>query len=57
MLVEYRSKEHTRKERIVDSNEHWTVLVPYWAYWPFELMILPVRHVLRLDELTEASAM
>ncbi|KAH7731446.1 Galactose-1-phosphate uridyl transferase [Aphelenchoides avenae] len=53
MLVEYHAKELVRKERIVDTNEHWTVLVPYWAYWPFELMILPTRHVLRLDEINE----
>ncbi len=52
LLVEYLEQELTSGERIVTNNEHWVVLVPYWAYWPFEIMILPRRHVLRLPDLT-----
>ncbi len=29
--------------RVVQSNEHWLALVPYWAVWPFELLVLPRR--------------
>lgn len=34
-------------------NDCWVVLVPYWATWPFETMLLPRRHVLRLTDITE----
>jgi len=34
------------------ENEHWVWLVPYWAVWPYETMLLPKTHVLRLQDLT-----
>ncbi|KAK6013846.1 UTP--hexose-1-phosphate uridylyltransferase [Ostertagia ostertagi] len=46
-------EQRDASERIVLQNQHWTVLVPYWAVWPYETMLLPNRHVLRLDELSE----
>uniref|UniRef100_A0A3B3QJI5 Galactose-1-phosphate uridylyltransferase n=1 Tax=Paramormyrops kingsleyae TaxID=1676925 RepID=A0A3B3QJI5_9TELE len=52
MLVEYARQEAVRKERVVVENEHWLVVVPYWASWPFQTMLLPRRHVLRLSDLT-----
>ncbi|XP_016429170.1 galactose-1-phosphate uridylyltransferase-like, partial [Sinocyclocheilus rhinocerous] len=39
-------------ERVVVENEHWLVVVPYWATWPFQTLLLPRRHVLRLPDLT-----
>jgi UDPglucose--hexose-1-phosphate uridylyltransferase len=39
----------------VVQNENWVVLVPYWAVWPFETMILPKRQVLRLEDLNESE--
>jgi UDPglucose--hexose-1-phosphate uridylyltransferase len=53
LLVDYARLESERRERNVMENEHWLVVVPYWAYWPFETMILPRRHVLRLPDLTD----
>lgn len=53
MLVEYLEKELKLNERIVVQNEHWVVLVPYWAIWPYETMLLPRRHILRLQDVTE----
>ncbi|KAI7793362.1 putative galactose-1-phosphate uridylyltransferase [Triplophysa rosa] len=41
-----------REERVVVENEHWLVVVPYWATWPFQTLLLPRRHVLRLPDLT-----
>jgi UDPglucose--hexose-1-phosphate uridylyltransferase len=52
MLVEYLNRELASNERAVVQNEHWAVLVPYWAVWPYETMLLPKRHVSRIDELT-----
>lgn len=39
-------------QRIVVHNDHWLAVVPYWALWPFEILLLPRRHVLRLPDLT-----
>ena len=35
------------------ENEHWIAVVPYWAAWPFETILLPKRHVLRMPDLSE----
>lgn len=52
MLVDYVGLELKSKERIVVENEHWIAVVPWWALWPYETMLLPKRHVLRLTDLT-----
>jgi len=52
LLVEYASLEAARQERVVLENEHWLGVVPYWAVWPFETLLLPRRHVLRLPDLS-----
>ncbi|XP_053552533.1 galactose-1-phosphate uridylyltransferase [Bombina bombina] len=51
MLLEYGRLEEQVKERLVLANEHWLVVVPYWAVWPFETLLLPRRHVTRLQDL------
>jgi UDPglucose--hexose-1-phosphate uridylyltransferase len=53
LLVEYLQRELQTNERVVAQNDHWTVLVPYWAVWPYETMILPKKHLTRIDEITE----
>jgi len=55
LLLDYVAKELARGERTVHENEHFVVLVPFWAVWPFETMILPKRHVTAIDELTDAE--
>ncbi|XP_073770281.1 galactose-1-phosphate uridylyltransferase isoform X2 [Danio rerio] len=52
MLVQYARMEAQAQERVVVENEHWLVVVPYWATWPFQTLLLPRRHVLRLPDLT-----
>ena len=34
------------------QNEYWLAVVPWWAVWPFETILLPRRQVLRLPDLT-----
>jgi UDPglucose--hexose-1-phosphate uridylyltransferase len=51
LLCEYLALERLEGTRIVFENEHFTVLVPFWAIWPFETMVLPRRHLGRLPEL------
>uniref|UniRef100_A0A1I7ZK48 Galactose-1-phosphate uridylyltransferase n=1 Tax=Steinernema glaseri TaxID=37863 RepID=A0A1I7ZK48_9BILA len=53
MLLDYVNQEREKKERVVLENEHWTVVVPFWAYWPFETLLLPNRQILRLEDITE----
>ena len=55
LLVDYLTLERQSCERIVFENEHFTVLVPFWAVWPFETMVLPRRHVGSLDGLKAAE--
>ncbi|XP_052748384.1 probable galactose-1-phosphate uridylyltransferase [Galleria mellonella] len=43
LLVEYLEMEMEKKERIVIQNTEWVALVPYWATWPFETMVLPIN--------------
>jgi len=57
LLVDYAKRELELKERIVVETEHWLAVVPYWAVWPFETLLLPKAHVKRLTELSaEQSA-
>ena len=41
--------------REVDSNDHWLVLVPWWAAWPFETLVIARDPVVRLEELSDAA--
>ncbi len=50
MLLDYVEREVDIGERIVASNDDWVVVVPYWAYWPFETLVLPRRPLERLDQ-------
>lgn len=43
LLGKYLEMELRKKERIVHENEHFVALVPFWATWPFETMIIPRR--------------
>ena len=53
MLLDYAALESERGERVVVENEHWLVVVPFWAVWPFETMLLPRRRVIpRLPDTT-----
>jgi UDPglucose--hexose-1-phosphate uridylyltransferase len=52
LLVEYAEQEVARSERLVAVNDHWVIVVPYWAYWPFETLVLPRRPVATLTALT-----
>lgn len=55
LLLDYLERERLTKERIVVENQHWMVVVPFWAVWPFETLLLPKRHVLRLSDLKKSE--
>jgi UDPglucose--hexose-1-phosphate uridylyltransferase len=52
LLRDYVDRETISQERVVVENQHWVVVVPYWALWPFETLLLPRRHVRHLPELS-----
>src|SRR5262249_15246526 len=55
LLCDYYRLEKEARARVVVENDHFLALVPYWAVWPFETMILPRRHLAGIDELDPAE--
>eukprot|EP00112_Aurelia_sp_Birch-Aquarium-sp1_P007514 Seg1819.6 transcript_id=Seg1819.6/GoldUCD/mRNA.D3Y31 product="Galactose-1-phosphate uridylyltransferase" protein_id=Seg1819.6/GoldUCD/D3Y31 len=53
LLMEYVELEQREKSRIVVENDSWLFVVPYWATWPYETLLLPKTHTVRLTDLTE----
>jgi UDPglucose--hexose-1-phosphate uridylyltransferase len=53
LLVDYLESELVAGERLVVENAHWVALAPFWGVWPFELILLPRRHVRTLPELVD----
>jgi UDPglucose--hexose-1-phosphate uridylyltransferase len=56
LLSDYAERESQSKERIVCENEYWLVVVPYWAAWPFETLLLPKFDIQRMTDLKEKQA-
>jgi len=53
LLCDYLQLELLRSERIVCQNDAFAVVVPFWAVWPFETLVLSKRHATSLDQLKE----
>ncbi|MCA0932459.1 UDP-glucose--hexose-1-phosphate uridylyltransferase [Lutimonas saemankumensis] len=51
LLKDYIEQEIELSERIVLENEHFVALVPYWAVWPYETMIVPKKHYQHVGQL------
>ncbi|KZS42964.1 galactose-1-phosphate uridylyltransferase [Aquimarina aggregata] len=56
LLGAYLDQELALKERILIENDDFVALVPYWAVWPYETMIIPRRKVKDISELTTTEA-
>jgi UDPglucose--hexose-1-phosphate uridylyltransferase len=55
LLCDYLALELRDGQRIVSQNEHWVALVPFWAVWPFETLLLPRAHHGALTDLASAE--
>ena len=55
LLSDYLTLELEKQERVVCANDHFVVVVPFWAIWPFETLVLARRPVSALDEFTDAE--
>jgi UDPglucose--hexose-1-phosphate uridylyltransferase len=51
LLCDYLAAEEHSGERLVCRNQHFTALVPFWAFWPFEILLVGKRHIASLGEL------
>ncbi len=55
LLCDYLKIETENGERVVTANEHFTALVPFWAVWPFEMLLVSNRHYASLPDLNAAE--
>jgi UDPglucose--hexose-1-phosphate uridylyltransferase len=55
LLMDYLLEEQARNERIVVENDSFVAVVPFWALWPFETLVLPRRPLRTLMDLDDAS--
>ncbi len=56
LLADYARREQAAAERLVLTAPGWMALVPWWARWPFETLLIPERPVARLTELRDTEA-
>ncbi len=52
LLCEYAHFEQSCGDRVILQNESFVVVVPFWAVWPFETLILPLQHTVDLSGMT-----
>ena len=55
LLVDYARLEQERRVRVVHERPGWLAVVPYWAVWPFETLLVPTAPVSRLPDLEPAA--
>lgn len=55
LLCTYVARELATGERVVFANDLIAAIVPFWAVWPFEILLLPVDHCGSLDRLDGAQ--
>ena len=53
LLGDYAAREAKSGERVIVENDDWLVVVPFWATWPFETLLLPREPVRRLPDLND----
>jgi len=53
LLVDYVNKELKDGSRSVVETKHWLAVVPYWAAWPFETLLLPKTQTSRFEDLSK----
>jgi len=56
LVGNYLKQELEVDERIIHENDHFVVLTPFWAIWPFETMIIPKKHKKNISGLTDKES-
>lgn len=57
LLKTYLEQELEEGERIINQNDDFVALVPFWAVWPYEAMIIPKRHFQHIGQMTEKKVL
>jgi UDPglucose--hexose-1-phosphate uridylyltransferase len=52
LVCDYLTRERELNHRMIFENEHFSVLVPFWAIWPFETLLISRRHLSSMSELS-----
>ncbi|CAM3211925.1 Galactose-1-phosphate uridylyltransferase [Sphingomonas antarctica] len=55
LLADYAEAELKSGERVVESNDHWLIVVPWWAGWPFETLVIARDPAARLEDLSATA--
>ena len=53
ILCDYSSLELKKKARVVFETKRFVAIVPFWAVWPFEILLMPRKHLSHLTAMTE----
>jgi UDPglucose--hexose-1-phosphate uridylyltransferase len=53
LLDEVATRELAAGERVIESNAHWLAVVPWWASWPFEILVIARDPVVCLEQLSD----
>lgn len=56
LLLDYVELELKEQERIVTHNQDWLIVVPWWAEWPYQTLLLPKFQVGHLNKLTDQQS-
>ena len=54
LLGDYLQQEISLKDRIIIENEHFVALVPFWAVWPYETMIVSKKHIQHIGQFDDS---
>jgi len=55
LLLDYAALELSEGSRVICATAEWLAVVPFWALWPYETLLLPRRAVQRMPDLTDAE--
>lgn len=55
MLIDYANREIKEEDRIVYQNDDWLIVVPFWATWPYETLLLPKFKCSHLNHLSNSQ--
>lgn len=55
LLCDYLALERKSGERLVSENEGFYAFVPFWAVWPFEVIVISKQHVTAMDSLSASE--
>jgi UDPglucose--hexose-1-phosphate uridylyltransferase len=53
LLDDYQKLEISKNERVVCGNDHFLAVVPFWAIWPYEMLVVSRRQVASLPDLAD----